>query len=72
MKQQRTYGIVLVVVSILIVLIAAQGTMLEERDITAALWFLPLGIYMLCTKTPVTYQAQLEASEQQIKGEGEL
>lgn len=64
MKQQRIAGVALVLISILIVLMAAQGTTPEEKDITAVLVTLPLGLYMIFTKSRLTYAAQREAAEQ--------
>jgi len=58
MKQQRICGVILVLLSILIVILAAHSTTMEERDITVVLLLLPLGVYLICTKSRVTYAAQ--------------
>jgi len=50
MKKQRIIGVLFVIISILLVLLASQGTTVEERDVTAVLFTLPLGIYLIFTK----------------------
>ncbi len=55
MKDQRIIGILLVLLSIAIVILATQGTTLEDRDITPVLLTLPLGLYVLLTKKHIVY-----------------
>jgi hypothetical protein len=64
MKRQRAIGIVLVLISILIVILAAQGATLEDRDSTVVLFTLPLGMYMIFTRDRFIYSAQRESTEQ--------
>ncbi|MBR4894006.1 MAG: hypothetical protein IKZ36_02265 [Kiritimatiellae bacterium] len=50
-KRQKRWGIFLIAMSLVIILIASTGGSLEDRDCTAALLFLPLGLYFFFTKT---------------------
>jgi hypothetical protein len=50
MMKQRLAGFALVVICVLFVALASQGTTTEERDITPVALLLPLGIYALTTK----------------------
>jgi len=63
MKGQRIIGIVLVLLSTLIILLAAQGSTPEEQDITVVLFSLPLGIYAICTKKRIVYSRLEEGKE---------
>lgn len=47
---QRFYGVCIILFCALIVWIASNGTSMEDRDCTAVLFLLPLGIYTLFTK----------------------
>lgn len=47
MREQRLLGALLVVVSGIMLAIALSGTTVEERDATAVLLTLPLGLYMM-------------------------
>ena len=47
MRKQRYMGAVLVAVSWLILLLALTGQSLMDRDATAAVFTLPLGVYMI-------------------------
>ena len=60
MKRQRIIGALLVIISILLVLMASRGTTIEERDATAVLFILPLGLYMIFTKTDCMYKSLRE------------
>lgn len=51
MREQRWLGLVMVVISWLLLTIAASGETLEERDATAVLLTLPLGLYMMFGET---------------------
>lgn len=53
MIKQRLLGAVLVTASVMVVALATQGTTPEERDITPAVPFLPIGIYMMATKKSI-------------------
>ena len=55
MKKQRLMGLALVVTSVLLLFLASTGETLEERDATAVLIILPLGMYMMVTKNYVLY-----------------
>lgn len=57
---QRTYGVILILICVLIVVMAAQGTTPEERDVTAILFLLPLGIYAIFTKQKIFYDSSPE------------
>lgn len=63
LRKQRCMGAALVVISVLVLALAAMGRTPEERDATAAVLLLPLGIWMLCTKEYLLYEdAQPRAS----------
>ena len=62
MREQRWLGLVMVVISWLLLTIAASGETLEERDATAVLLTLPLGLYMMFGETLVLYQDDAPAS----------
>ena len=66
MKRQRFLGVILVALSILILLLAVRGTTPEEKDVTAVLYLLPLGIYAIFTK-----QRIMRGSEEQKSATGE-
>jgi uncharacterized integral membrane protein len=61
MQQQHAIGIALVLISILIVILAAQGVTPGDRDATVVLFTLPLGLYMIFTKSRLTYAVQQKA-----------
>lgn len=48
--KQKLMGLVLIVISALIFVMASTGRTVEERDCTAVLFFLPLGIALLFSK----------------------
>ncbi len=50
MKQQRIAGAVMILCSLLLIALASRGSSAEEKDITAVLFLLPLGVYMLITR----------------------
>lgn len=59
MRKQRFMGVILVVISWLIFLLAwAGGEDSEDRDATAALITGSLGVYMLCADTCVLYDSE--------------
>lgn len=53
MRKQRAWGAVMVVISGIILAIALGGVTVEERDATAVLLTLPLGLYLLFTDSLV-------------------
>ena len=48
--KQKVLGILLLLICVGIVVLAANGTALEEKDITAVLILAPIGMYALTTK----------------------
>ena len=58
MTKQRLMGLALVVTSVLLLCLASTGETLEERDATAVLIILPLGMYMMVTKNYVLYDGE--------------
>lgn len=58
MTKQRLMGLALVVTSVLLLFMASTGETLEERDATAVLIILPLGMYMMVTKNYVLYDGE--------------
>ncbi len=55
MRKQRIMGIVLVLVSALILVLATSGKTPDEQDATIVLLILPLGLYMIFTKHYILY-----------------
>ena len=55
MRKQRHMGAALVVLSWLILLLAATGASPADQDATAAVLTLPLGLYMIFTKQYILY-----------------
>lgn len=55
MRKQRLMGVLLVVLSWAMLLIAGTGQTVEEQDATAVMLTLPLGLYMIYTETYVLY-----------------
>ena len=58
MTKQRLMGLALVVTSVLLLFLASTGETLEERDATAVLIILPLGMYMMVTHNYVLYDGE--------------
>ncbi|OUN25959.1 hypothetical protein B5G37_01655 [Pseudoflavonifractor sp. An85] len=48
--QQRAMGLCLLAISSLMLWLASSGTTPEQRDATALLFTIPLGLYLLTTK----------------------
>lgn len=48
--QQRAMGLCLLAISGLMLWLASSGTTPEQRDATALLFTIPLGLYLLTTK----------------------
>ena len=55
MRKQRLIGAALVLLSWLLLILAAGGRTVEDRDATAVLFLLPLGLYMIFTKRYILY-----------------
>ena len=66
MREQRWLGLVMVVISWLLLTIAAGGETLEERDATAVLLTLPLGLYMMFGETLVLHHSLGELHATQL------
>lgn len=64
MTKHRLMGLALVVISVLMLLLASTGETLEERDATAVLLTLPLGVYMMVTKQYVLYDGEGPVEEE--------
>ena len=47
MREQRLIGAALVIMSGILIALACSGTTPEDRDVTAVLLTLPLGLYMI-------------------------
>lgn len=54
-SEQRLYGIGIILLCALALLVASTGTSIEDRDCTAVLLILPLGIYSLFTRKVVIW-----------------
>ena len=66
MTKQRLMGLALVVTSVLLLFLASTGETLEERDATAVLIILPLGMYMMVTKNYVLYDGEEAVMEKGV------
>jgi len=64
MTKQRLMGLTLVVISVLMLLLASTGETLEDRDATAVLLTLPLGVYMMVTKQYLLYDGEGPVEEE--------
>ena len=53
--RQRLFGLALIVLSIIILCITANGVTVEDRDGGVALFTLPIGLYLLFTRTIWVY-----------------
>ena len=58
MRKQRILGAVLVVISGIMLALACSGSTIEERDATAVLFTLPLGLYAIFTKEYILYDGE--------------
>ena len=65
MTKQRLMGLALVAVSVLLLLLASTGETPEERDATAVLLTLPLGVYMMTTKNYILYDGEGPVEEEE-------
>lgn len=64
MTKQRLMGLALVVISVLMLLFASTGKTLEERDASAVLLTLPLGVFIMVTKQYVVYDGEGPVEEE--------
>lgn len=64
MTKQRLMGLALVVISVLMLRLASTGETLEDRDATAVLLTLPLGVYMMVTKQYILYDREGPVEEE--------
>ena len=64
MRKQRLMGLVMVAISVAILALASTGKTPENRDATAVLITLPLGMYALVTKEYILYDGDAEAEEE--------
>lgn len=55
MIQQRLMGLLLVVLSVVMLIVCAHGTTVEDRDGTGAFMVLPMGLYLIFTKKICIY-----------------
>ena len=53
-------GLVMIAISVAILALASPGKTPEDRDATAILLTLPLGVYMMATKNYVLYDGEEE------------
>ena len=53
LRKQRFLGIVLLIISAIMVLMALNGRTLEDKNCTAVLFTLPMGLLMIFSKTVV-------------------
>jgi hypothetical protein len=67
MTKQRFVGLALVAISAAILLLASTGKTPEDRDATAVLLTLPLGIYALITKKNILDDGYTETGEEPEK-----
>lgn len=64
MTKQRLMGLALVAISAAVLWLASTGETVEDRDATAVLITLPLGIYALVTKEYILYDGDAETGEE--------
>lgn len=50
LRQQRLFGLAMLIISAVIFAVAVNGSTTESHDATAMLVTLPLGIWLTCTK----------------------
>ena len=58
MREQRLIGAALVIMSGILIALACSGTTPEDRDVTAVLLTLPLGLYMIFADSYVPRRAE--------------
>lgn len=77
MAKQRLAGLILIAISAALLLLAFMGESPEDKDVTAVLFTLPLGLYALTTKKYILYDdnagtvGELE-QETQVESEKKL
>ena len=57
LREQRLYGLGMLLISALAIVVAATGNSIEGRDCTAVFLILPLGLYLLFTRHIVKEEA---------------
>jgi len=62
LRKQRCLGVVLVVVSVALMLLVSTGSTPQDRDATAILVTLPLGIYMIFAPHYILYDGKSAAA----------
>lgn len=65
MTKQRIMGFTLVTISVFMLFFASTGKTPEDRDATAVLFTLPLGLYMMITKQYVLYDGEESAEAEE-------
>lgn len=55
LAKQKLIGVVMLLITAVIIWLASTGISVEDRDATAILVTLPLGVYLLLTKRIVIY-----------------
>lgn len=71
MREQRLMGLVMVILSGVLLAWAFAGRTPEERDVTAVLLTLPMGLYMVYSDTFVLNSGAREESEREPPREAE-
>lgn len=64
MRKQKCIGLVLVAVSIALMVLVSAGRTLEDRDATAVLLTLPVGVYMIFTPHYILRDCDTAAEQQ--------
>ena len=64
MRKQRLMGLGMVAISFAILALASTGKTPEDRDATAILFTLPLGVYMMVTKDYVLSDGEEETDSE--------
>ena len=60
MREQRLIGAALVIMSGILIALACSGTTPEDRDVTAVLLTLPLGLYMIFADSYVPRRGRVD------------
>jgi len=60
--KQKIAGILLILISMAVIVLASQGTTPEEKDVTVVLFILPLGLFLLFTKQQVLHNQLKEST----------
>jgi hypothetical protein len=68
MTKQRLWGIALILLSAALLWLASTGETVEDRDSTAVLFTLPLGVYALTTRHYILYDGTRKAKPEARAG----